>query len=597
MKISKASNYDEQVARAIESLEQEEYDTAREQAEEVVQALEPHLQALAIASRISAKAGLMSAFQQQQRSQQNATTTVLSQAWEGFRLSQQLDPSCEQSKAELKNLTRVYRQMAGLSSSQGIADFDVVIVGAGAAGIGTALTLTETFGLHKERVLLVERGATVGSSFLKWPKEMRFISPSFNQQGWTPSFDLNSIRYGTSPAFSMHSEHPTGREYAAYLKALVDNHRLQLVTHTEVVSVEPDDYDDDQLDPMFFVKTRKDGAKEQLIIARYVVWAGGEYQYPRGGQNATAEATIQTMKLQEEKKSEEDLSPTSKKQKTKTDPKDFCGSEHCLHNSNVGSWENLKGDDFVVIGGYESGIDACYHLANAGKKTTVLASTRCWRVKTADPSSELAPFTSGRLCQVMHPGFAPSPRLLAPIKVTSVEKKTAAGGSAAAAKYIVTAEWKVETPEAKAPLRSAMNTIDTEVPGAPGTKLVLETTHPPILCTGFKNSVVARAGNLFDFVTRDGPHARKGCLDGAPLLTKRDESTKVPGIFLVGPMVSHGSHSFCFVYKFRQRFAIVAQAICEGLGLDTRAAVAECRQQHMYLDDLSCCENACGDVC
>ena len=56
----------------------------------------------------------------------------------------------------------------------------------------------------------------------------------------------------------------------------------------------------------------------------------------------------------------------------------------------------------------------------------------------------------------------------------------------------------------------------------------------------------------------------------------------------------HGELSFCFVYKFRQRFGVVANAICRGLGKDTRAAVAECRKMNMYLDDFKCCESTCG---
>ena len=60
---------------------------------------------------------------------------------------------------------------------------DVIIVGAGAAGVGCALMLTKTFGLDASRVLLIERGETVGDTFRRWPAEMRFISPSFNQQG------------------------------------------------------------------------------------------------------------------------------------------------------------------------------------------------------------------------------------------------------------------------------------------------------------------------------------------------------------------------------------------------------------------------------
>mmetsp|Transcript_7038 Transcript_7038/g.20603 ORF Transcript_7038/g.20603 Transcript_7038/m.20603 type:complete len:81 (+) Transcript_7038:314-556(+) len=78
------------------------------------------------------------------------------------------------------------------------------------------------------------------------------------------------------------------------------------------------------------------------------------------------------------------------------------------------------------------------------------------------------------------------------------------------------------------------------------------------------------------------------------MLTDDDESTAVPGVFLVGPSVSHGDLSFCFVYKFRQRFGIVADKICRGLGRDTAAAVAECRKTNMYLDDLSCCVGSCG---
>merc|ERR1719258_680445 len=68
-----------------------------------------------------------------------------------------------------------------------------------------------------------------------------------------------------------------------------------------------------------------------------------------------------------------------------------------------------------------------------------------------------------------------------------------------------------------------------------------------------------------------------GCAEGSPLLTLQDESTKTPGLFLVGPAVRHGELSFCFVYKFRQRFGVVADAIARGLGRDTTKAVESCR--------------------
>ena len=91
-----------------------------------------------------------------------------------------------------------------------------------------------------------------------------------------------------------------------------------------------------------------------------------------------------------------------------------------------------------------------------------------------------------------------------------------------------------------------------------GAELVVHTAHPPVLCTGFEGSVAAIGRDLFDLADDSGT----GCIAGAPLLTAEDESTKTPGVFLVGPTVGQGELSFCFVYKFRQRFGVVANAIC-----------------------------------
>ena len=77
---------------------------------------------------------------------------------------------------------------------------------------------------------------------------------------------------------------------------------------------------------------------------------------------------------------------------------------------------------------------------------------------------------------------------------------------------------------------------------------------------------------------------------GLPLLTPQDESTALPGLFLVGPEVSHNGHLFCFIYKFRQRFAVVARAIAGRMGADT-AYLELYRDNNMYLDDLACCDD------
>ena len=74
-------------------------------------------------------------------------------------------------------------------------NYDVVIVGAGPAGVGITSMLKD-FGI--ENMVVLERGK-VGETFDKWPEEMRFITPSFTTNFWA-QMDLNSIATGTSPA-------------------------------------------------------------------------------------------------------------------------------------------------------------------------------------------------------------------------------------------------------------------------------------------------------------------------------------------------------------------------------------------------------------
>ena len=137
--------------------------------------------------------------------------------------------------------------------------------------------------------------------------------------------------------------------------------------------------------------------EETTLRARFVVWAAGEFQYPRES------------------------------------PGKLPGAELCVHNSRVQSWASLPGDEFVVIGGYESGADAAVNLARAGKQCTVFASSATWNVQTPDPSTELAPYTADRLRQVTAAGFSPRPRLLAPLRVQRVERAEGGGFTVVAA--------------------------------------------------------------------------------------------------------------------------------------------------------------------
>lgn len=460
-------------------------------------------------------------------------------------------------------------------------DYDVVIVGAGCAGVGTSVMLIQMFKLDSRRVICVEQNSHVGSSFRLWPEEMKFISPSFNQQGWTKSFDLNSVYWGTSPAAYLRDEHPSGEEYALYLETLADKSGIQVQLDAKVLSIA--DVGENaknggtgkkpvgQPGP-FEIEVQKlkgeSAGSKKTFTSRYVVWAAGEFQYPKD------KRTMTYVYKEGESKPSIDFGTM------------FRGAEYCLHNSKVKSWRKLPGDDFVIIGGYESGVDAAYNLAKAGKKCQVLASTPTWCLQTGDPSSELAPYTAARLREVLSSGFSPSPKLLSPIRVIAVDKRNGKEG------YNIAARWK----KVDESLDVNGMGIEMEDAGEEDDILVLQTPNPPILCTGFEGSVAAEADNLFNFPSPADQQA-KGCIGEGPLLTRRDESTKVPGVFLVGPSVTHGELSFCFVYKFRQRFAVVADAICQGLGMDTREAVAECRRTDMYLDNFATCEEACGDAC
>ena len=555
--------------------------------------------------------------------QENPTQDKFREPWDMSKLALLLDPDNDDAIRQMGIMKDVMGSAPRLTLEHKHSEpFDVIIVGAGASGVGVALSLTKVFGLHPQRVLLIERGEGVGETFRNWPKEMRFISPSFNQQGWTNSFDLNSVAYGTSPAFTLGVEHPTGVQYARYLSALAEEAELCVRAHTYVISVrlfaEGDGFEVD-VAPAAGADTLI-----ETLRGHFVIWAAGEFQYVQAS------------------------GPL------------FPGSEHCRHNSSIRSWTELPGDDFVVIGGFESGMDAASNLALCGKRCTVVSSTAHWDISNEDPSTELSPYTAQRIrvaCQSSTP-----PQLRAPLRVCSVRMEPNDGG------YIVDAQWMPSAKPAggkhRVPVQEVTAAIATDATNSE-TVITLHTKQPPLLCTGFQGSVLSGiVKDLFEWgsveeensddesVSEDvgseensdtepvdhghghghgkndsqrGSHGHSHggqpcssnheeeeisedldgkdessdkCAENSPFLTKHDESSKTPGLFLVGPAVRHGELSFCFVYKFRQRFGVVANAIATTLGYDTTVAVKDCRDMNMFMDNFSCCEDlACGESC
>ncbi len=363
---------------------------------------------------------------------------------------------------------------------------DAVVVGAGAAGVGVGVALKHA---GVENFKVIDRYG-VGASFDRWPAETRFITPSFatNSIGM---LDLNSIAIGVSPAYSLQVEHPTGAEYAAHLRAVAKYFELPVHDGVDVIRVTR------QAD-LFLLDT-----PDETLYCKHLIWAVGEFQYPT--------------------------------------QMPFEGAELCRHTATVSSYEDLPGDDFVIIGGYESGVDAAFHLASYGKRSRLLDSGCPWEDASSDPSVSLSTYSVERMRE---PYFESQVELLPDSRVWAVRKR---GES-----------FLVYTDDGKE----------------------LETSEPPLLAAGFQGGFQLTA-DLFEM--RD---------DGYPELSELDESTIARGLFLCGPAVRHQSHVFCFIYKYRQRFAVVAKSIATSLGLPAEDLEAY-RQWGMYLDDLSCCGEEC----
>ncbi|MEM1022119.1 MAG: NAD(P)/FAD-dependent oxidoreductase [Myxococcota bacterium] len=366
------------------------------------------------------------------------------------------------------------------------SEFDVLVIGAGAAGIGVAVALKhagiENYGVIERRM--------VGASFASWPAETRFITPSFptNSIGM---LDLNSVAIGASPGFSLKVEHPNGQEYADHLRGVAQYYELPIHEHTEVSQVT-------SVAQGFRVDT-----SQGILRAKRIVWAGGEFQYPRTN--------------------------------------GISGGELCRHTATVPSYEALDGNDIIVVGGYESGVDAAYHLACQKKRVRLFDKGCPWEDLTSEPSVALSPYSMERM---RSEAFYQYVELHPNTGIASVERTT--GGYEAV-------------------------TADGEA---------FETDVPPLLAHGFEGSHKL-VSHLFE--KRE---------DGFPLLNEHDESTIVPGMFLCGPAVRHERLIFCFIYKYRQRFAVVAKAIATSLGLPAEQLEVY-RTCGMYLDDLSCCGEEC----
>ncbi|HDE8642501.1 TPA: NAD(P)-binding domain-containing protein [Staphylococcus aureus] len=175
----------------------------------------------------------------------------------------------------------------------------VAIIGAGAAGIGMAITLKD-FGITD--VIILEKG-TVGHSFKHWPKSTRTITPSFTSNGFGMP-DMNAISMDTSPAFTFNEEHISGETYAEYLQVVANHYELNIFENTVVTNISVDD-------AYYTIATTT-----ETYHADYIFIATGDYNFPK---------------------------------------KPF---KYGIHYSEIEDFDNFNKGQYVVIGGNESGFDA-----------------------------------------------------------------------------------------------------------------------------------------------------------------------------------------------------------------------------------------------
>jgi len=346
-------------------------------------------------------------------------------------------------------------------------NLDVVIVGAGPAGIGMAMELGKVPGLQ----LGVLESDSIGESFRRWPAQTRLITPSFYSNPFGLA-DLNTIDATTSPAAFAGAEHLSGAQYADYLKFVSDTAQLPIVCGCKVLEVNTGS------DGGFHIVTELGE-----LFAQFLIWACGEYQFPN-------------------------LNP-------------FPGANLCYHYGHIEDWGILESGPYVVIGGYESGLDSAINLVKLGHQVRLLVRRPTWDLPDeTDPSLVLSPYTRERLREME------SDNKLEIVYDASVVEVTQNADRSFRVHTADSRYWDVE--------------------------------QAPILGTGFLKGGGAR--QIKDLWMWDD--------DGHIVLSDIDESIMTPGLFLVGPQVRHDQRIYCFIYKFRQRFAPIALQIAQRLQLD-----------------------------
>lgn len=221
------------------------------------------------------------------------------------------------------------------------------------------------------------------------------------------------------------------------------------------------------------------------------------------------------------------------------------GYKNTVHYSQLQNYESYNDEiwPIPIIWGYESSIDAAYNLYKKWKEVHIFSPHTINELHTSDPSKILSPYTSEKFSEMED-----SPRVMIHTAVIREIKK-----------------------------ENETYTLITDT----GEKHSFWSR--PILGTGFVNGLSYLGGFAS---SRD---------DGLPLLNEYDELEKTSGIFVVGPQVRQDDLIFCFIFKFRLRFWVIALEIAKRLKKEgIKKKKREWERQGFFLDDLSCCGDECS---
>ncbi len=219
------------------------------------------------------------------------------------------------------------------------------------------------------------------------------------------------------------------------------------------------------------------------------------------------------------------------------------GSHFAIHSWKLNNYNNYNKSENIVaiIGWYESAIDCAYWLYKKWIKSHLFSKHKIDEIKTQDVSEILSPVSFQKFQELKSKNYISQTYT----HINSIKKNNK--------QYILT--WK--------------NNEEY---------YFYET---PILAIWFRSWLDI----LNEYISFRS--------DGNPLLNKNDESVKINNIFIVWPQVRQKEVIFCFIYKFRLRFWIVALEIAKRLwkNIDYKYLENKWEKQWFYIknsEELKC---------